>query len=183
MIEQIVYMRFKRRLIAAAADTVDPAVSCYAVDLLELPVGLQCFDNGGILLRERFDINDIPNPSSRLLLVDDGLVAFDDTGLFHRVHALFGRYSGDPNRFADIVIMVDMGSLEQIGSAIGDRNVAVINNVTTKMALDVGYKILNGISIDDLFKNAEEDYKVEYKIIHNLKKRRNALFCLTKRFS
>ena len=74
------------------------------------------------------------------------------------------------NRFADIVIMVDMGSLEQIGSAIGDRNVAVINNVTTKMALDVGYKILNGISIDDLFKNAEEDYKVEYKIIHNLKK-------------
>jgi sigma-54 dependent transcriptional regulator of gfr operon len=74
------------------------------------------------------------------------------------------------NRFADVAIMVDMGSLEEIGSAIVDRNVAVINNVSTKMALDIGYKIRNGIPIDELFVNAEEDYKVEYRLIHNLKK-------------
>jgi len=44
MVEQICHMGFHGRLIAAAADAVDPAVSGCAVDLLELLVGRQCFD-------------------------------------------------------------------------------------------------------------------------------------------
>jgi sigma-54 dependent transcriptional regulator of gfr operon len=77
---------------------------------------------------------------------------------------------GRINRFADIVIMVDMGSLEQLGSSLTDvtnKNIAVINNVTTKMALDIGYQIVRGASLDTIFENATEKYRVEYKIIHN----------------
>ncbi|MCH4207169.1 MAG: PRD domain-containing protein [Solobacterium sp.] len=72
------------------------------------------------------------------------------------------------NQYADVVIMVDMGSLEQIdGSFTTNRNVAIINSVTTKMALNIGYKIVHGETIDHIFENAENDYKVEHKIFRN----------------
>ena len=76
------------------------------------------------------------------------------------------------NQHADICIMVDMGSLEKIADDefAKNRNLAVINNVTTKMALDIGYKIKNAIPIEKFFDNAEEDYKVEYKILKSRKK-------------
>ena len=76
------------------------------------------------------------------------------------------------NQHADICIMVDMGSLEKIADDefAKNRNLAVINSVTTKMALDIGYKIKNAIPIEKFFDNAEEDYKVEYKILKSRKK-------------
>lgn len=76
------------------------------------------------------------------------------------------------NQHADICIMVDMGSLEKIADDefAKNRNLAIINNVSTKMALDIGYKIKNGTSIEKLFDKAEENYKVEYKILQSRKK-------------
>lgn len=76
------------------------------------------------------------------------------------------------NRFADVVIMVDMGSLEEIGGdtvVTSSRNVAMINNVTTKMALNIGYHIKNGDSINRIFDDAEDEYKVEHTVIHGRK--------------
>lgn len=76
------------------------------------------------------------------------------------------------NRFADVVVMVDMGSLEEIASEtvlMNSRNVALINNVTTKMALDIGYKILNNQPIEQVFADVDKQFKVEYRIIHGRK--------------
>lgn len=76
------------------------------------------------------------------------------------------------NQHADICIMVDMGSLEKIADDefAKSRNLAIINNVTTKMALDIGYKIKNGVPIEKFFDKADENYKLEYKILQSRKK-------------
>lgn len=76
------------------------------------------------------------------------------------------------NAYADLCIMVDMGSLENIADEefTKNRNVALINNVSTKMALDIGYKIKNGDSIDRYFVDADKNYKVEYAVLKGKKK-------------
>lgn len=76
------------------------------------------------------------------------------------------------NAYADLCIMVDMGSLENIADEefTKNRNVALINNVTTKMALDIGYKIKNGVPIDRYFIDADKNYKVDYAILKGKKK-------------
>lgn len=41
----------------------------------------------------------------------------------------------------NIILLVDMGSLEEIGDVISDTmNVGVINNISTSLALNVGMK-------------------------------------------
>ena len=76
------------------------------------------------------------------------------------------------NSHADICIMVDMGSLEKLidEDLTRNRNIAIVNNVTTKMALDIGYKIRNGVPIDQFFANFEEDYKIEHALYIGKKK-------------
>lgn len=76
------------------------------------------------------------------------------------------------NSHADICILVDMGSLEKIADEdfTNNRNIALANNVSTKMALDIGYKIKNGISIDKFFENSESDYKVEHALFKGKKR-------------
>ncbi len=76
------------------------------------------------------------------------------------------------NQHADICIMVDMGSLEKIADDefAKNRNLAVINNVSTKMALDLGYKIKNAVPIEKFFDDVEKEYKVEFKILKSRKK-------------
>lgn len=72
------------------------------------------------------------------------------------------------NNNADVVIMVDMGSLEQIGeglSGITNRSIGVINNVSTRMALNVGYQILQGAQLEEMLQHAAETNKVEYTIV------------------
>ena len=73
------------------------------------------------------------------------------------------------NRFADAVILVDMGSLEDIAPEVvkeSSRNIAIMNNVSTKMALNIGYRIKNGVSISDIFENCESDYQIEHTVIY-----------------
>ncbi len=76
------------------------------------------------------------------------------------------------NSHADICIMVDMGSLEKLTDEElkRNRNIVIVNNVSTKMALDIGYKIRNGVPIDQFFLNSEDDYKVEYALYKGKKK-------------
>lgn len=56
-----------------------------------------------------------------------------------------------------IIILVDMGSLESIGEQLAaniNREVGVINNVSTKMALQVGYDILQEKNMKDILDRA-----------------------------
>lgn len=72
------------------------------------------------------------------------------------------------NNHADVVIMVDMGSLEQLGeglSHIANRNIGVINNVSTKMALHIGFEILQGTDLETILKKTSENSKAEYTVV------------------
>ena len=72
------------------------------------------------------------------------------------------------NRFADVIIMVDMGSLEQIANGLTtlvNKNIGVINNVTTRMVLNVGYRIQNGEPIESILEHVKAESVVETKFI------------------
>lgn len=72
------------------------------------------------------------------------------------------------NRFADVIIMVDMGSLEQIANGLTtlvNKNIGVINNVTTRMVLNVGYRIQNGEDIQSILENVKQESVVETKFV------------------
>lgn len=74
---------------------------------------------------------------------------------------------------ADVIIMVDTGSLEQLGDIldlVGDRNIGVINNVSTKTALDMGEQMLKGVDMRTSLRKVCEDSKAVYTIVEKRKK-------------
>lgn len=78
---------------------------------------------------------------------------------------------------SEIIVMVDMGSLEEIYrdfETIDFRNIGVINNVTTKLALDIGNMILEGMGIKEILKEASDRNQHRYVIVEN-KRKQNAI--------
>ena len=69
-----------------------------------------------------------------------------------------------------LYLLVDMGSLEEIYQGIEMKNIdiAMINNVNTKLALMVGNGIQQGVSIHQMFENINEDnpYTVHLELHH-----------------
>lgn len=52
-------------------------------------------------------------------------------------------------------MLVDMGSLEHLGDELEDLsnvNIGIINNISTGLAINIGYKILSNFSIDLILK-------------------------------
>lgn len=82
-----------------------------------------------------------------------------------------------------LLIMVDTGSLREIYTELSSINipVGIINNVTTQMALDVGSKILQNMSLENIMNNAAENNKTIYKIIYPAVSMKNAIIttCMT----
>lgn len=82
------------------------------------------------------------------------------------------------NYFDNLVLLVDMGSLEEIYKGIkqlANVNVSIINNVNTKLALAIGSKIKQG---EDLSKELELtclDNVSQYKYIQNRAKKKAIL--------
>lgn len=73
---------------------------------------------------------------------------------------------------SDVIVMVDMGSLEQLGNSLSQAvncNVGVINNVSTRSALHAGEYILNEKDIETTLKAVSEDSKANYTIINRKK--------------
>lgn len=70
----------------------------------------------------------------------------------------------------DIILLVDMGSLEEIYkeiSVIPNLNIGIINNITTKMVLDIGMKIRQNMPMPEILKSASENNHSTYKLIEN----------------
>ena len=71
----------------------------------------------------------------------------------------------------ELIILVDMGSLENISDTLGqDRkmNIGILSNVSTKLALDVGSMIMEGThSLKTILKEASERSVHRYEIIEN----------------
>ena len=73
----------------------------------------------------------------------------------------------------EIVVMVDMGSLEDIHEYMGHfkhMDIGIINNVTTKLALDIGSMIMEGATIRNILEEASERNKHNYVIVENRQK-------------
>lgn len=73
---------------------------------------------------------------------------------------------------ADVIVMVDMGSLELLGKSLSTAincNVGVINNVSTRLALNVGSAILNEKNMESTLECVSENSKANFTIINRKK--------------
>lgn len=78
----------------------------------------------------------------------------------------------------DLVLLVDMGSLETIleGLSYNDMNLGLMNSVTTKSALEVGMGLIQGESLDTLFERVKDNSSIHYTIEHSRSKKK-AILC------
>lgn len=71
-----------------------------------------------------------------------------------------------------IIILVDMGSLEEIYKSLTDiveGDIAIINNITTQLALDVGNKIMQNQPIEQIVTESIQRNSSSYKLIKSQK--------------
>lgn len=83
-----------------------------------------------------------------------------------------------------LVLLVDMGSLKEIDSQINkyiSGPVAIINNVSTQMALFVGDMLSKDLYVEDIVEKLRNGNQTEYKIIYPEKEKEKAILttCLT----
>ena len=79
----------------------------------------------------------------------------------------------------DVILLVDMGSLEQIHSQMGglrNLNIGIINNISTALAVDIGLGICGNQKLEDILKRASESNVCTYRIIHNVQKEDAVIF-------
>ncbi|WP_367569412.1 sigma 54-interacting transcriptional regulator [Lacrimispora sp.] len=79
----------------------------------------------------------------------------------------------------DIVLMVDMGSLEQIHRDVRGLtgvNIGIINNISTALAVDIGIGICANKSMEEILKGASENNTCTYRIISNVPKEEAVIF-------
>lgn len=79
--------------------------------------------------------------------------------------------------YTNIVIMVDMGSLEDIGSRLNAQaNIGIINNISTSMALRIGESILANEQMNVYLQEVCEHSKSRYTLIQNENKESAIVF-------
>ncbi|MDU2491341.1 MAG: sigma 54-interacting transcriptional regulator [Clostridium celatum] len=75
------------------------------------------------------------------------------------------------------ILLVDMGSLNQIYTELRNTvngHVGIINNISTRLALDVANKIINNENIEDIVKECSNNNKTEYRF-YKAPKKKNAI--------
>ena len=83
------------------------------------------------------------------------------------------------NESRDVLILVDLGSLENITELLDDLpniNLGIINNVSTAMALSVGSHILDGMPLQEILENAQKASQSRYKLLEKARKEDVILF-------
>lgn len=83
-----------------------------------------------------------------------------------------------------IIILVDMGSLEDIYEGlqgVSQGVIAIVNNITTQIALDAGSNILQGYSPEQIIEKITSNHRLRYKVIKPLYKKKKAIIttCIT----
>ncbi len=79
----------------------------------------------------------------------------------------------------NIVLLVDMGSLEQIHQEmkhLANKNIGIINNISTALAVDIGLGILGNMAVEEILCRASENNICTYRIINNVQKEDAILF-------
>lgn len=72
----------------------------------------------------------------------------------------------------DVIVLVDMGSLENVYQYLSSYpfNIGIIDNVTTKLCLDVGTKLIQNESISNVLQQASSQNVSHYTLIEKKKK-------------
>ncbi len=81
--------------------------------------------------------------------------------------------------FNDLVLLVDMGSLEEIYkgiSGIYKENVAIASNVSTRMALLIGDAMRNGMPLKKIFEDCQEECVMRFRIMES-NEREKVILC------
>lgn len=79
----------------------------------------------------------------------------------------------------DIILMVDMGSLEQIHQEmknLANVNIGIINNISTALAIDIGIGICGNMGMEEILKRASNNNISTYRIINNVQKEDAIIF-------
>jgi sigma-54 dependent transcriptional regulator of gfr operon len=77
------------------------------------------------------------------------------------------------NRYSiknDVILLVDMGSLERLYEhfqIIDNCNIGIINNVSTRMAIEVGQMVLNDLDMQTILKKASSHAIAKYTLVEN----------------
>lgn len=80
----------------------------------------------------------------------------------------------------ELIILVDMGSLEEMYSCLSDvkgLKAIIINNVSTRMAMDAGAKIRSSISLDKIAETVCCENRSTYRLVDNTIPQKAILFC------
>ncbi|STW48961.1 transcriptional regulator levR [Klebsiella pneumoniae] len=78
-----------------------------------------------------------------------------------------------------LIILVDMGSLNAIHRHFNRRlstPMAIINNVSTGMAMYVGERILQGVMLEDIVREIGDDLAVEHQLYYPQTDKPRAIF-------
>ena len=102
-----------------------------------------------------------------------------DTSLGQIISALKRTITRNKPR-RNFILLVDMGSLEQLHQelvGIPNINVGIINNISTRLAVDIGFKMLRSTDgIEEILKTASRGMVCSYKVISNHKKKDTIIF-------
>lgn len=79
--------------------------------------------------------------------------------------------------YRNIILMVDTGSLEDLGEIVdGTMNLGIINNVSTVLALHIGEKMLAGEKMQDILEVACRENQCKYSIISRTQREKAIIF-------
>lgn len=82
------------------------------------------------------------------------------------------RYLSKIGNYEELFLLVDMGSLEEIHKGVRNQNanIGIMNNVTTKLALEIGNGMIQGLPMLEIFSSVQEHNVYSYQIIEHLRK-------------
>ena len=81
-------------------------------------------------------------------------------------------YISKLNNIEELILLVDMGSLESIYTGLNLRNakIGIINQVTTSIALEIGSSLLRDETLEVIFDRVANQGTIKYRIENNLPK-------------
>ena len=81
-------------------------------------------------------------------------------------------YISKLNNIEELILLVDMGSLESIYTGLNLRNakIGIINQVTTSIALEIGSSLLRDETLEVIFDRVANQGTIKYRIENNLRK-------------
>lgn len=81
-------------------------------------------------------------------------------------------YISKLNNIEELILLVDMGSLESIYTGLNLRNakIGIINQVTTSSALEIGSSLLRNETLEVIFDRVASQGAIKYRIENNLRK-------------